>query len=196
MALTAADYREQFQSLLPPGPAWPRDTDVYTTRLFAGLAEEFTRVDYRAQQLIEEADPRTTFELLPDWERAAGLPDGCVSSSGTELSTAQRRDALVGRLTMLGAQSPAYFVALAASLGYAITITEFEEHSVESSVEDYLYGPEWVHAWQVNGVENTIVEKTVEDSVDDPLASWTNVILECVLRRFKPAHSILLFNYT
>lgn len=196
MALTATDYLEQAQALLPPGPAWPRDTDVYTTRLFTGLAEKFARVDSRARQLIEEADPRTTFELLSDWERVAGLPDGCVSSTGTELSTAQRRDALVARLTMLGAQSPAYFIALAASLGYTITITEFDESSVDGTVDDFIYGPEWASAWQVNGAENTVVQITVDDSVDDPLASWTNVVLQCVFNRFKPAHTTLLFAYT
>ncbi len=196
VALTAADYRQQAQALLPHGPAWPTDADAYTTRLLDGLAAEFARVDARAQRLVDEADPRSTLELLADWERVAGLPDGCVSSAGTDLSTTQRRAALLGRLTMLGAQSVAYYVALAAGLGYAITITEFAAFDVDGSVDDALYGWEWGSAWQVNGLTNTVVDITVDDTADDAIASWSNVVLQCVLNRFKPAHTTVLFNYT
>lgn len=196
MELKADDYLRQLQALLPPGPAWPRDDDATITRLLHGLAEELARVDGRARQLLEEADPRTTAELFTDWERVAGLPDACAVAFGGEQTTAQRRAALVGRLTTVGGQTPAYFIGLAAALGYAITITEFSEHTVDDDVDNPLYDVAWSFAWQVNAALDTVTELTVDDTVEDPLASWGNALLECVLRRVAPAHTIPIFSYT
>lgn len=196
MGLTAADYLAQLQGLLPPGPAWPGDPDARLTRLLQALADEAARVDGRAVLLVEEADPRTTAELLADWERVAGLPDPCVVAAGVTQSTAPRRAALLARLTTLGGQSPAYFIALAASLGYVITITEFHLHSVDDVVDYPLYAAPWQFTWQVNAPLNTVFELTAADTVDDALASWSNAALECVINRFKPAHSLVLFSYT
>jgi len=195
MAVTDVDYLRQLQALLPHGPAWPRDESPLT-RLFDGLAQELARVDGRAMQLLEEADPRTTAELFADWERVTGLPDECVVAFGGEQEQAQRRAALVGKLTTLGGQSAAYYVGLAAALGYAITVEDFTEHTVEDSVEHPFYGAAWAFAWQVNAALNTVTDITVEDSVEDPIASWGNALLECVINRLKPAHTTVLFSYT
>lgn len=196
MVITDADYLQQLQGLLPPGPAWPKDADSVITRLLHGLAAELARVDGRAQQLVEEADPRTTAELLADWERVSGLPDTCAVALGGAQTTAQRRAALLTRLTTVGGQSASYFIGLAAALGYAITVTEFREHTVEDDVEHPLYGPAWNFAWQVNAALDTVNEITVNDTVEDPLATCGNELLECVIERLAPAHTLVLFSYT
>lgn len=195
MVLTETDYLRQLQALLPPGPAWPKDDDATLTRLLGALAAELTRVDGRAQQLAEEADPRTVAELFADWERVAGLPDACAQVFGGDQTMAQRRAALVGRLTTLGGQSPAYFIGLAAALSYTITITEFRAHSVNDDVEFPLYGTAWNFAWQVNAALNTVTDITVDHTVEDPLAAWGNALLECVIGRLKPAQTTVLFSY-
>lgn len=195
MGMTAADYLAQLQALLPPGPAWPKDADATLTRLLGALAAELARVDGRAQQLVEEADPRTVAELFADWERVAGLPDTCAQAFGGDQTMAQRRAALVARLTTLGGQSPAYFIGLAAALGYAITITEFRAHCVNDDVEHPLYDTAWNFAWQVNAALNTITDITVDSTVEDPLAVWGNALLECVIKRLKPAQTAVLFSY-
>ncbi len=196
MALTDADYLQQLQALLPPGPAWPVDPDATTTRLLASLAQELARVDGRALQLLEEADPRTVGELFADWERVAGLPDACAEAFGGTQSIAQRRAALIGQLTTLGGQSAAYYIGLAAALGYAITITEFKPHDVLDDVNAAITGQAWAFAWQVNSAINTVTDFTVEGSADEALASWGNSLLECVIKRVAPAHTAVLFSYT
>ena len=196
MALIDTDYLHQLQALLPHGPAWPRDDTAALSRLLAALATELARVDGRAMQLVEEADPRTVAELFADWERVTGLPDACAVAFGGDQSMSQRRAALVGRLTTMGGQSSAYYVGLAAALGYAITISEFSEHSVNDNVEHPLYGAAWNFAWQVNAALNTVTEFTIDSTVDDPLATWGNALLECVINRLKPAQTTVLFSYT
>lgn len=196
MGLSADDYLVQLQALLPPGPAWSTDPGASITQLLAGLSGELARVDGSAVALLEEADPRTTAELFLDWERVAGLPDACAEAFGGEQTMQQRRAALIGRLTTLGGQSPAYFVGLAAALGYAITITEFSVFTVDSTVDESLYDDAWIFAWQVNAALNTITNFDVDSTVDDPLAAWGNELLECVISRLKPAHTLVIFSYS
>lgn len=196
MGLSRADYLSQLQALLPQGPAWPREPAALFTRLLDGFAEEFARVDGRAGQLIEESDPRTTYELLADWERVAGLPGTCALLAGIDLTVEQRRAALVAKLTERGGQSRAYFIALAARLGFTITITEFSEWTFDSDDDTPFYGWEWNFAWQVNAPLNTVGEWTFDSDDDTPFAWWGNELLECAISHDKPAHTVALFAYT
>src|SRR5215813_10315339 len=93
-----ADYARVLEALLPHGPAWERDRDSVQGRLIYGLAGVWGDADGRAADLLErESDPRQTVELLPDWERAWGLPDPCMSEPRT---IADRQIALVTKMTM------------------------------------------------------------------------------------------------
>lgn len=191
--MTSDQYLDQLQALLPPGAAWTREKDATLSKVLHGFGDELARVDLRGDQLIDEADPRTTFEMLGEWEQVAGLPDTCVGPSQT---LAQRRSALLQKLTTLGGQSRAYFIAVALALGFEITISEFLEHTVEDDVEHQLFGADWNFTWQVNSALNTVTEITVEDTAEDPLAWWSNLPLECVINRLKPAHTHVIFAYT
>ncbi|WP_374342556.1 YmfQ family protein [Azonexus sp.] len=190
MALTASDYLHQLQALLPPGAAWPTDSDATLTRLLAALAEEFARVDIRAEQLVDEALPEVTNELFSDWERVAGLPDACA---GDILTSAQRRASLIARLTAVGGQSRAYYTDVADALGYEITIDEFALHDVECDVDYPLYDDPWAHAWRVNEPPSSIGYLSVDDTVDDPFSWWGMELLECMIGRLKPAHTVVLY---
>lgn len=196
MGMNAAAYLSQLQALLPQGPAWPRDPDVVLTRLLGAMAEEFARVDAVAGQVIDEADPRATQDLLTDWERVAGLSP-YSPTDGSLLSDEQRRANLQGALVERGGQSPAYFIALAARMGFVITITEFREWSVDDDVEALLNGADWNFAWQVNAPTVTAQEWTVESSVDEPFSIWfEGLLFEQALAEDKPAHTILLVAYS
>ncbi|SNT29105.1 Uncharacterized protein YmfQ in lambdoid prophage, DUF2313 family [Noviherbaspirillum humi] len=198
MAVSAIDYLRQLQALLPHGAVWPRNDDAALTRLLQAAADELARIDARSEQLVSEADPRTTAELLADWERNAGLPDPALVVAGLSQSVAQRRTALVTRLTTVGGQSPAYFIALAGALGYTVTITDFKPFQAGvSRCGARLTNGAWRHAWQVNGALNTVTPfRAGQSAAGDPLNAWGNQLLEAVLSRFKPAHTTVLFAYS
>lgn len=195
MGLTAADYLLQLQALLPPGPAWPRADSWAFTRLLAGWADGLAASGAALERLVDEAIPTSTSDLLPDWERAAGLPDACVAALSESQTFGQRRAALVALLSSVGGQTPAYYVAVAAALGYDIAITEHRPHTVLSSVAAPLAGVPWAHAWtiSVSGVSRHYW--SVLDTVADPLSWGGATLLECVMARLKPAHTTLVFNY-
>jgi uncharacterized protein YmfQ (DUF2313 family) len=193
MALNASDYLQQLQAVLLRGKAWTRDAGSVMSQLLAGIAEEFARVDLRADELLYEADPRTTNELLADWERNFGLPDPCGEQLGNTISL--RRDVLVYKVTSLGGQSKQFYIDLAARLGFTVTITEFKKYTVTSAVNEAMNGEDWVFAWQVNAPAETVRTMTVKSGVNEPFNAWGNEILECNISRLKPAHTHVLFAY-
>lgn len=195
MAYRADQYREQLKALLPPGRAFPRERGSTLDALLDALAIELARIDARGDQLMIEAIPFTTTELLPDWERVAGLPDSC---SGLLADTLQQRRAdLVAKLAARGGQSRAYFIAVALALGFVITIEEFFPFRVGlSEVGAPLNGGDWSFTWRINAPETTItLFRTGPSNVGEPLADWGNDTLECRMNKLKPAHTILLFAY-
>lgn len=192
--MTADDYTQQLQALLPEGAAWPRDADAVLTKLLAGLAEELARVDSRAEDLLRESDPRRTAELLTDWERVVALPGPCDALAPT---LQERRNQLVAKLTSIGGQSRAYFIGLAAALGYEITIIEFNPFRAGfSHAGDFLTNDTWLHWWMVNAPATTVVHfRAGESAAGEPLASWGEERLECPIRDQKPAHTGVAFSY-
>ena len=193
MALSVDEYVQAVRKLLPRGAAWQTEPGTRLSGLLRGFAEELVRVGVRALTLIEESDPRTTVEMLADYERVYGLPDPCV---GEEQTTPQRRASLLQKITSVGGQTPAYYISVAAVLGFTVTITEFSAHTVEHDVEHPIYDIQWTFAWQVNAPLNTVGHITVEDSVEDAISWFGNEQLECVLERIRPAHTVLIVAYS
>jgi len=191
--MTTDQYQAQLQALLPAGAAWGRDPDAALTKLIQALADEFSRIDRRADDLTNETDPRATGELLIDWERVAGLPDSCGSSADT---TAERRAVLHARVTNIGGQSRQFFINLAERLGYQITITEYRQFTAGSTAGGLLSNGDWLHAWTVGAPETAVTEFVAGGgSAGDPLRDWGNDILECAISRLAPAHTTPLFAY-
>lgn len=191
--MTADAYREQLQALLPPGAAWTRESVAALTGLLGAMAEEFARIDRRGADLIDETDPRSTSELLTDWERIAGLPDVCTGPLAT---IRERREALLARITGMGGQSRAYFIALAESLGFTIQIREYFPFVAGRPVGHNLAnGNAWRHTWQVDAPAVTIKHFACGSSVGEPLRTWGNSLLECAFEKRKPAHTLVLFAY-
>ena len=197
MALSASDYRDQLQGLLPAGPAWPTDDASALTKLLNGLAVELARVDTRADDMLAESDPRTAYETLADWEIDAGLPDACwILYGGT--SVASRRAALVMRLTSRGGQSPAYFTGLAGLLGYpSASIAEFMPMTCVSPCNASLNTASvgWPHTWRLQLPTARVTVMTCDSACNDPLRDWGDDALECVIRRYRPAHTTVQITY-
>lgn len=184
---TLEEYVEQFKALLPRGKMWQTlGLDVVFSYLLNALMTEFVVADNRIAALTDELDPRTAIELFPEWETFAGLPDPCVG----ELDTlAQRRAAVLARLTATGGQSRQYFIDLAAVLGFTITISEYD--GINPALTTQFH-------WQVNAALNgDIGEFDMNSDVNTPLRYWgKNELLECMINRLKLAHTIVVFSYT
>jgi uncharacterized protein YmfQ (DUF2313 family) len=190
-------------------------------QVIAGLANYWGTVDARAADLLEqESDPRATIELLPDWERNFGLPDPCFKAA---LTIDQRHAMLIMKMTLLGAQSQQFFIDIAAWLGYNISITEFSPFTAGVSqvgdtrgmrewndypghhpelMDDFRWeigAPEIRFYWQVHVHLAPLTWFRVgsgQAGVDPHLTIGYAQDLECLLRRWKPAHTDIVFDYS
>ena len=183
---SAEDYLAQLQALLPPGDALTRELEADLSLLLLALADEFARVDARAQALIVEIDPRSTTELIAEWEQVTGLPD-CAPIGPT---LGARRVDVVHRLTVIASMTPQFLIAELAHLGFTIAITEFEAFEVGFSQvgEELITEAGW---WfiDIETDELAIFEAELGAfTVGEPLGAIVNDTIECHLDRLKPAH--------
>jgi uncharacterized protein YmfQ (DUF2313 family) len=196
-------YGEAFAALLPSGIAWPRDPDTVLMMLARALAEEWARVDGRGADLLgREADPRATIELLGEWEAAFGLPDPCVAEP---LTIEDRQGALYGRMTTLGGQSRAFFIQLAADLGYEVSIREYSPFMcgvsrVGNTGRRWEIGPPEIRFYWTVRISGARVRWFRAGSgrvgVDPFVTIGKATDLTCRLERLRPAHTEVLFDYS
>ncbi|MBQ4675603.1 DUF2313 domain-containing protein [Aeromonas hydrophila] len=193
MGLTAADYSDQLQKLLPYGPAWEGDHPLLT----AG-AGELARTAERADALAqEETDPQQTTVLLTRYEGICGLPDECeVPGTATIRERQQRLDA---KINSLGGINAEYYLQLLASLGYPdATISNYHGavFCAGSRVGAPIYGPEWRYVWQVNLPRMNVDYMRAGSVAGSSLCVWGDAVMQCILGKKAPSHTILNFVYT
>jgi uncharacterized protein YmfQ (DUF2313 family) len=218
---TGSDYLAMLQALLPRGIAWTRSPEAGLTKVLHAAADELERVDRSARLLPEEINPATTINALTDWERVLGLPDQCLPA-GTSFQ--ERRAAVLAKLTDVGRHDLAFWEDLAVTLGYTVSVEEHwpfvcgwhecghpqagwtpgSGMSIETWERVMGYpigrcGPEEIRYWWnvvVHG-DSLLLFRCGGDSLcPELLMDWTSAeSLECVMRREKPAHTLLTFEY-
>jgi uncharacterized protein YmfQ (DUF2313 family) len=164
-----------------------------------------------ADNLLLEAFPDTATLTLSDWERNYQI----IVPAG--VSIAQRQRAVVQRRRMRGGLSRRYFVALAAAVGYTITIEEIPSNGLGGGATDK-------YVWRIHvGLAEmpTTTEFTAGDSgAGELLTDWDQLgkttsfftagdsgagelltdwpddrNLEELFNNLKPAHTRIIFVY-
>jgi uncharacterized protein YmfQ (DUF2313 family) len=215
------EYLSAFLKLLPLGIAWPRKPDSVLVKTSRGLTNIWGFVDSRAADLLErESDPRKTIELLPDWEASWGLPDPCFPKATT---IGERQRMLVLYMVWMGGQSREYFIKLMEFVGYEIKyIGEFAPFMVGiSQVGDtrptyidenghrvvdtkknfrwYIGPPEQRFSWFIRVGQASLIwfrAASGQAGVDPHLRIGIPEDLECLINRWKPAHTFLAMDFS
>jgi uncharacterized protein YmfQ (DUF2313 family) len=194
-SFSSADFQAALWALLPRGRVWLRDPGSVQDQVLASFAPTFARNSQAALDLLVDAFPATALDLIPEWEATLGLPDPCTGEAPT---LQQRRAQIVARLVNPGGQSIPYYIALAASLGYTVTITEYAPFRAgQSQAGEQVGNTDWFFTWAINAPEETLIYfRAGNSSAGDSLAVWNNAVLECELRAAAPAHTVLQFHYS
>ena len=198
MGMNVSAWLASLQSLLPPGRAFTREPDANMTKLLEAVAEMFASAESLAVELRNQsADPLIATAMLPDWERLLGLPDDCTAD--LDLSIPQRQRMAFARLTELGGQSRAYFIALAEAYGEpGCTIDDgFLQMTCNDDCNDALYSLADVFTWRVNIPRpiDQVEAMTCNSDCNDALASFSLSLAECPISERKPAHTQVIFAY-
>lgn len=178
---TAADYLGAMQALMPRGRVWPRDPDAVQTKVLAGLTKHYEVQNERSAQLLVDAFPATTLELLPEWEASLGLPS---SAAGPAPSIAARQALVLARFVGAGGISTADFTGYALLLGFEITIAGHAPFRCgQSRCGGQLGDVERMFAWTV----------TARALASMPFGAYGQAVFESEFLRLAPPYAVLNF---
>ncbi|POD72285.1 phage tail protein [Pseudomonas syringae group genomosp. 3] len=193
---TAEHYAEQLQALLPPGPAWDPERVPELQQVITGLSREFARIDGRAFALLNEMDPATVSELVPDWERVMNLPDPCL---GLKPLFADRRLSVRQRLVATGGQNAGFYIDIAVSQGYPdATVTEHRAPRMGRSRFGQAHFGTWnaQFMWTLNtGGRQRLGRRFGASYWGERFGVNPGTAIECLIRRAAPAHSVEFVNF-
>ena len=173
-------YARQLAQLLPRGALWKLEPDSWLSKLLLAIAGELARIDDRSDDLVDEWDPRTALETLPEWERVVGITDPSAVTS-------ERQAAVAAKLVARGGQTAAYFEELAAFLGFVATVEVTAPHTWRMNVD---------LAASVSATVTSSTFRAGASRAGDRVASRSVAVLEDLINRWKPAHTEALFAYT
>ncbi|WP_437612004.1 YmfQ family protein [Erwinia sp. V71] len=183
-------YRDLLASLLPP-VAYSPEQSVLNAELTAE-GEVFRLAEYSSENVLGAVTPFTAGALLSDWERILELTPG----DGDAYQ--QRLEAVLIKLAETGGLSRAYFIRLAATAGYTITIDEFEPFRAGVSMAgDIVYVEEIIWVWAVN-VKSSVSVYYFRAGASLPgerLTTFGDKVLESIFENLKPAHTYCYFTY-
>lgn len=193
---TTADYAEQIARLLPPGPAWELSNNPRLKANVESLAAQFQAVDRRAHDLQQEMYPGTMLEMLEDWEAVMKLPDPCMGESAT---LGERRREVIRRFVSHGEQSRPYFLDLAIRMGYPdAEIIEWRTPRFGNA----RFGHSRFGSWRVQFVWTLDLKTRKLGDTRFGLTTFgqrfganLNAAIECVIKRYAPAHTVVFFKY-
>ena len=200
-------YKKIVEDLFPQGKAWElvRSSTSNLNKLVCIIASETQRLDGRIKDLLDEANCNKTFEMLEDWENFLGIPDECTPAD-EDLTLFERRKRVCQKLTTGGGQNAAFYKLIAEQLGYdidVIDVIDFRDFRVgQSRVGDRLYNGSnpatgWDFAFGIRAPATlTRFFRVGESTVGQRLVLVNNEELECIIKKFAPAHVTVLFSFT
>lgn len=165
-----ANHANLLKALLPP-VAYDRTGAVLNAEL---IAEGKQLDDYqnKVNALLLEIDPRTTVELLPDWERVYGLPDDGLTVATT---IEERQLLLTAKVSAIGGLSKPYFQNLLETAGYTVLIDQPRGFFAGvSRCGDRIYSSEGVvWYWRVRLRRNGMV---ISEDERARIKAWLNSV--------------------
>jgi len=195
MTRPLATITQSIISKLPVGWAFARRGGVLDT-LLGSAAELVSDVEASAEALMAETDPRNARNLLPDFERVLG-PDPCGRDL-SDLTIAQRQALAHQRWTAFGGQDIPYMIDVAAKLGELIEIFEFwpsKAGGLRSGQRLIPHGEQFLYLVRLRPQTSVIKFRAGASSAGDRLGIFTLSAAECELRRIRPAHTTIVFQY-
>lgn len=201
-------YSSTLKKLFPQGWAFRFFKDLNITKIIDSLSIEPDRLEARAYKLLDELDPNTTYEMLDNWERLLGIPDECTPD--TELSVFERRLRILQKLTTGGGQSADFYKLIAGQLGYDVEVIEIinfrdfragiaraGDALTNTTLPNGETGPAgWAFTFLIKAPADLIRPFYAgQGSAGQRLVIRENSTLECVIKKFAPAHTLVLFSY-
>lgn len=152
--------------------------------------EALRNVQIYAETALNAMQPEQSGELLSDWERVLGL-------NGTGKNYGQRLSAVLLKINAMGGLSIPYFIQLAKSAGYNITIDEPQPFRVgQNRVGEHLANEDIIYTWVVNVQSNSQIISRFRaggSTAGERLSYFADSVIESIFQDLKPAHTVVRY---
>lgn len=185
-------YLSAMFKLLPRGRAWNTAPGTRLYEFFYGFVPEFERVHLRVLDLIKEMDPRTADETFDRWEIEFGTPFDC---GGVSDDMDERRQDVIAKMVSLGGQSEDYFLSFFDPSDGAVTITYPPVTAVIGAPIGFPLDYPNLFTWIINVPNGDLDYFEAGDMAGDPLVIGSHTVKRCLIEKYKPAHTHVLFTY-
>lgn len=185
-------HAELLRRLLPPDSYDPNGPKVHLSTEMEG--RELDRALADLPHAVGALKPFTYREWIEDYERIYGLPNPCLRG---DITYQERLQFVALAMRERSGISIDWLQTYAELVGYQVTITEFVPFRAgHSRAGDALTNDGWIYAFTVHAAGEIVRRfRAGRSTAGEKLRDWGEGPLECVINKYKPAHTVALFAY-
>lgn len=185
-------YTALLSKLLPPRSYNPSEKQMSFSLALEGQAFDTLFAD--CTLAAGALDPFKHPVWTTDWERVYGLPGSCFHK---DMTYQERIQLLVLAYQERSGISKSWLTRMALLLGYPIEIKEYRPFKAGTQTGEKVSNDIWLYAFTVH--TSGKISKRFRAGYSksgETLSTWGNELLECLINKYKPAHSLALFAYS
>jgi len=168
--------------------------DSTLRKILIGLASEWLNFRSKINEVSNEYNPKTTTQLIEEWEQFVGIPDNCIPVAST---IEQRRLNVLLKLAGINATTEKQFKNVASILGYNIEVSNGVSTSTFPLTLPFLLISEASAPFTiVITLPSSIKPNGFALTFPFTLTSQQPAILDCLFNKLKPANTQLFFRYS
>jgi len=168
--------------------------DSTLRKILIGLASEWLNFRSKINEVSNEYNPKTTTQLIDEWEQFVGIPDNCIPVAST---IEQRRLNVLLKLAGINATTEKQFKNVASILGYNIEVSNGVSTSTFPLTLPFLLISEASAPFTiVITLPSSIKPSGFPLTFPFTLTSQQPAILDCLFNKLKPANTQLFFRYS
>ena len=193
---TTQEQADVLASYLPDNAifAEKNNLDSNYRKLLNGLAVEFKRLRNVINSIRSDYFPENTTEFIENWETQLNIPDECIDVS-TDIT--ERRNNVMLKLNGVNATTKEDFEAMIAAAGIDATISNaVDQASLPLTLPFLLVDSDHAPFTIIVNLDASLEPSGLPLTLPFTLSSQAPSNIECLLRKYIPAHCQVIFRYS
>lgn len=169
-------------------------SDSVFRKILIGLASEWLNFRNKINEVSNQYNPKTTTQLIEEWEEFVGIPDSCIDVAST---LEQRRINILLKLSGINVSTETQFKNIALILGYNIEVSNGVATSTFPLTLPFILISEASAPFTIIiTLPASIQPQGFPLTLPFTLTASQPEILNCLFNKIKPANTQLFFRYS
>lgn len=193
---TTQEQADVLASYLPDNAIFAEKNNLNSNyrKILNGLALEFKRLRDVINSIRSDYFPENTTEFIENWETQLNIPDECIDVS-TDIS--ERRNNVMLKLNGVNATTKEDFEAMIAAAGIDATISNaVDQASLPLTLPFLLVDSDHAPFTIIVNLDASLEPSGLPLTLPFTLSSQAPSNIECLLKKYIPAHCQVIFRYS